>query len=840
MKSWVVSIFIITVFNFNCIGQVTNYAIQFLSDGVLETDNVSELNELQNYTVQFWINPTEWNSNATVFSRGSSTNLFELKLLEENSIQLSCGDNLVTVNSDALQTGVWSQVTIVAGTDKVSVYINDELAEEQSVTMTIPSSTDDLKIGGNNFLGKIDEFRIWNTNLQDDFFFLWRNTINKHHPNWDNLILYYKFDQNLCDNVVDYTFEHHAMFSGDGVSRIAVTDNEKFKYRKSVAYTNFARWADRQIDKDKYLLSNDLIVLSLEVDEDGYATIPYPYNEGVVSNGGYLSEYNGREGVLNLNGEGAVFNVGPNAFNPTDKYSFSTWIYLEEWTEGAFIFKKEISDNQGFSIRLGAESTNNIIIRVNGVEYSRPYKMESNKWVHFGVAAYSTTNYQVYQTSFNGVTTYAVNPLVDEHDYTVSGLESTDALIGLNINGKLDETVIWDDYRSSANMASAMTSTPLPSNTEKVEAVTLATMDSYWSYNDPENIGYDSYSYKNFINIIRSNYEGYRGFMIRGGFSSFDGWQDRFADAGFRETFASEVARVAEEFDGIDLDFEWCYLSTCWQYYGLLIDLIRDQFPRDKVFTVTPHYVSYALPEEYIASVDYFPFQIYGPGKTVFLWDTYKTAYSNFITNGYPNEKIVLSYATTTSKGYDPDTDAQLTGVPPTGIRNLFDDDYTPDMNSMIDTDGYRRYITGYNQVIDRCEFIHDNDLGGIMYWDMGNDVNTSHEYSLVKAAAYSLNSNIDTLVTEVDFITTGVNDIKEFDNTIHIYPNPVENSITIMLPYPEEIDSVKIFNLKGSEVLSIANSLNQVDVSELSNGVYLLKVLSNKGDNYISKFVKK
>jgi len=59
-------------------------------------------------------------------------------------------------------------------------------------------------------------------------------------------------------------------------------------------------------------------------------------------------------------------------------------------------------------------------------------------------------------------------------------------------------------------------------------------------------------------------------------------------------------------------------------------------------------------------------------------------------------------------------------------------------------------------------------------------------------------------------------------------YPNPVKN--TLNLSYNQEISNVDIFNLMGQKVSSNAINANQgqVDMSNLSNGVYLVKVTSN------------
>ena len=74
-----------------------------------------------------------------------------------------------------------------------------------------------------------------------------------------------------------------------------------------------------------------------------------------------------------------------------------------------------------------------------------------------------------------------------------------------------------------------------------------------------------------------------------------------------------------------------------------------------------------------------------------------------------------------------------------------------------------------------------------------------------------------------------------DFDNAnFSYYPNPVKN--TLNLSYNQEISNVEIFNLLGQRVSASTINANQgqVDMSNLSNGVYLVKVTSNNQDKTI------
>jgi len=76
-----------------------------------------------------------------------------------------------------------------------------------------------------------------------------------------------------------------------------------------------------------------------------------------------------------------------------------------------------------------------------------------------------------------------------------------------------------------------------------------------------------------------------------------------------------------------------------------------------------------------------------------------------------------------------------------------------------------------------------------------------------------------------------------EKENSISIFPNPAKNNLNINLLNSEFLNSqFEIYNLLGKEVLkgSIANMENSINIENLTNGFYLLKI-----DSYTIKFTK-
>ena len=64
---------------------------------------------------------------------------------------------------------------------------------------------------------------------------------------------------------------------------------------------------------------------------------------------------------------------------------------------------------------------------------------------------------------------------------------------------------------------------------------------------------------------------------------------------------------------------------------------------------------------------------------------------------------------------------------------------------------------------------------------------------------------------------------------SISLYPNPVSEILNLILPDNTTIERYEIYNLLGKKILSEKTIQNNINVSELSNGIYLLKTFTNQ-----------
>ena len=87
-------------------------------------------------------------------------------------------------------------------------------------------------------------------------------------------------------------------------------------------------------------------------------------------------------------------------------------------------------------------------------------------------------------------------------------------------------------------------------------------------------------------------------------------------------------------------------------------------------------------------------------------------------------------------------------------------------------------------------------------------------------------------------FDVTSVNESKQIESNLKIYPSPTSNYIN--LEGPNEVYSLQILNIQGQlfHELNNIDGHQNIDVSFLPSGLYFIKVNYNKG-NQIIRFIK-
>ena len=744
--------------------QVTNNALSLerngrVSLGVLPYDITDT-----GTTLQLWMNPQHWIPGANIVTWGESLNI---QLGTPGQITIKCGDETMTFTDSNLATGNWSHLTLLMEGNCIRLLVNN--ANEQSGTLPTPFTVptrEPLLLGG-GFFGRIDEVRVWDFILPADYNRFWNNTVDSFNPQWEHLAAYWKFDQTrLESNVYDYSENgHNGTFSATGVKRTAVSDNPSLTYRRNLAYADCSRFFDRGVQHGQYLKSNVISMIGATAQADGSLKYKQPDNKGIIGGGSYLAQYNGRSGVLDLAGEGAQMNVGKesliaynnsNFLESTTAYTFMTWMSLDKWTPGAYLIKKESSTSNGISLRMG-EAQGEFILRCNGIEFIYTTAAELDKWHHIGFSTNTATLGSEFVLVLDDATISPSYTHTTAATTTLTGLRSTDCIIGEGIDGKLDETITWTQKFGASDII-AQGSTPIePGIGKGITGAYSRSVDGLWKYDLADDLGRDSYSTPEWFRMIKATFEGYEGAYVT---ISIDKWSDEFFtkinnNAQYRETLADAISQMGNEpfLDGVDYDFEW---NNNWSGIGTLCQLVRAKLHEGKIQAVSPHELYYNFPTDKMQYVDYFNFQDYGPAnKNIFTFNNYKNFFTKAKNHGYPVDKIMLSYATTTSGAMYSNGSRPASSHAeyyPTGWRSMPYETFEYTQNTYDVGEGLTRYFTGMEQVWLRSEYMNNNGCAGIFYWDMGNDTRDCNDpRSLATFASFAINSNVQKIIESVD-----------------------------------------------------------------------------------------
>lgn len=72
----------------------------------------------------------------------------------------------------------------------------------------------------------------------------------------------------------------------------------------------------------------------------------------------------------------------------------------------------------------------------------------------------------------------------------------------------------------------------------------------------------------------------------------------------------------------------------------------------------------------------------------------------------------------------------------------------------------------------------------------------------------------------------------------IKLYPNPVKDILKLNLPNGEKISTIEVYNTLGQKVSDFSN-VEEINLTKLKAGVYIINLKNNQGKTYTSKIVK-
>ncbi len=122
--------------------------------------------------------------------------------------------------------------------------------------------------------------------------------------------------------------------------------------------------------------------------------------------------------------------------------------------------------------------------------------------------------------------------------------------------------------------------------------------------------------------------------------------------------------------------------------------------------------------------------------------------------------------------------------------------------------------------------------------------VNFSFTFNQIGTTNFICSPHSSIMFGTITVVAEGTLSMENFEilNEISIYPNPVKDELTMDIPRSlnEEI-KYEIFNVLGNRVYTFNSEkkLNKLNVSNLTSGVYLVRILSKNNRSLIKRFVK-
>lgn len=859
MKKILLFIFLLTL-NQAVKSQTTNRAASFLGNAssTASLGTINELNGVNQFSFEAWVYINQWNENSYIFRKMESvSSRIDIQLGQVATKRLyfhvaNGTNNYAALDNSAISVGQWNHIVMAydgtkSASNMLRIYINGVQATTSifyaSGNGTLPTTTptnNAIFELGKDFNGRIDEVKLWDFAISEPDIDM-KNTINKYHPLYSKLISYWKMDQSE-PTVFDTKNKYQGTLTGSTL--VPVTDNQKFKYNIVSSYIRSNFYESGQISEEYIRNNNDIIYMAASPYENGDLFFEYPFNTGTLNNAVQLANFNSRNGVISFAGAGSSMNTGKDLLNKATggvgAFTFATWVYIDQWNENSYIFRKTQSATQTIDLQLGSQASKQLIFHLsNGADNyvtANNSGLTTGGWHHVAVtySGNSGANQQV-KIYINGVSVTLTYKNGNGLLATTGPFIRSDFELGVGFSGKMDETSL-NLLSLSSNEINSIKNGPIV-----VNAWNSTKTNAYWKYDDSSNPGKDSRTWVSILESLKQTINGYDGAKIRLGITNGD-WLNMIDSSTDRSNFATKIAAVLQTygFDGVDLDFEWALTTQNWTDYSATIVALGTALPAASEFSVTLHPLYYKISNLAITAVDFISIQSYGPSPDRFPYGEFVNNVSAMINYGFPAQKLVMGlpfYAVTTNNSKITTSYKAIVNANPS-LDPIID---RIDFNSNGGTDFT---FNGQQTIFNKTKHVRDTNLAGVMYWDMGTDVDYSNQLSLLQALTKVMNANVEQIMSG----TLGLENNSNQSNTnnsksnLKLYPNPARSNFTVELP-TEQDGTIEIFSLTGKsmfkQVLSNQSSVN-LDINNFATGVYLVKYVDKNGNTKSAKVMIK
>ena len=173
--------------------------------------NISNGPAASNFTIEAWVNLSDYGNNGYETVYAFSDGSYGLYITGgQLDLYLSNGDNM---GVSVLPLNQWHHIAVTYNGSTFTYYIDGvvdntiSLGGQSLFSGSVSIGADDFP---DQYDGYMDEIRIWNTNLSQGTIQSWMNQyVTNAHPNYANMLSYYKFDETSGSTTADATGNGH-------------------------------------------------------------------------------------------------------------------------------------------------------------------------------------------------------------------------------------------------------------------------------------------------------------------------------------------------------------------------------------------------------------------------------------------------------------------------------------------------------------------------------------------------------------------------------------------------------------------------------------------------------
>lgn len=236
------------------------------------------------------------------------------------------------------------------------------------------------------------------------------------------------------------------------------------------------------------------------------------------------------------------------------------------------------------------------------------------------------------------------------------------------------------------------------------------------------------------IELIKTYTEGTETllFLVLGGWYESETIFTMFEDPSLRQDYVDRLTSFCLDngINGVDLDWESYPLTVRPQDHSVLINMLSQSLRANGLLfsiAMAPSNATFSASVSNL--VDYINVMSYGffddEGNQVPLW-MFKDYTNLHLDAGIPRDKLIMGVPFYAKRPYAEGDDSPRTYT----YASIVDMAYPPPASN-----NYGRYsFNGRYLIKDKTSFLIENSIGGIMAWELSQDVDLSSPYSLMDA----------------------------------------------------------------------------------------------------------